>query len=387
MQVKQLYTILSETIIPEVLGDADVLNEDLSNIVDVGSAIFNANAVDNYVKSLVDRIGKEVFVTRKYEGNAPSISRDDWEYGSVIQKVRANLLKYKKNESWDLTDGETYPAHVFYKPTVGVKYFNGKTTFDVPCSFTEVQLKESFTSASKMNSFISMIYNAIDQTLTVATDELAMRTVNLMMAVKLDNETANPGGVVHLVAEYNDFSGETETDPKVLLHDTNFLKFCAQRILLTSDRMTKIGKFFNIGDFPTFTPKANQKMVLLDQFASSLDVYMQADTYHDEYTKIGSHDIVSFWQGAGDGGQFLFADCSAIDVKHETAITNAEDNTIEQTAIVGVLFDEDACLISQFDRRVTSEYTASAEFYTNYNKQDAHYIVDPMENAVVFVLD
>jgi len=386
MNVKQLYTILNETIIPEVMGTEDVLLEDLSNIVDAGSAVFNANLVDNYVKSLVDRIGKEVFVTRKYEGVAPKIMMDDWEFGSVIQKVRANILPFKENKSWELEDGSQYPAHVFYKPSVNVKYFNGKITFDVPCSFTEVQLKESFTSATSMNSFISMIYNAIEQTLTVATDELVMRTINLMMAIKLDNATDNPAGVVHLVSEYNDITGLTETDAGVLLADTNFLKFVAQRIMLTSDRMKKISKVFNIGDYPTFTPKSEQKLVMLDKLSSSLDAYLQADTYHESYTEIGSRDVVPFWQGCGSD-DFLFADCSSIDVKHTDAITNADGHTISKTGIVATLFDKYACAVAQFDRRVTSEYTASSEFYTNYNKQDAHYIVDPAENAVVFVMD
>ena len=81
MQVKQIYTLVND-VTKEVLGKEGLMLEDLSNVVDVGTEIINANAVDNYVRTLVDRIGRVVFVNRPYSGGAPSVLMDGWEYGS-----------------------------------------------------------------------------------------------------------------------------------------------------------------------------------------------------------------------------------------------------------------------------------------------------------------
>ena len=68
MEIKQIYEIVNQTT-SDVLGKNDLVKEDLSNLVDVGTEIFDANATDNYVKSLVNHIGKVIFVNRPYSGN------------------------------------------------------------------------------------------------------------------------------------------------------------------------------------------------------------------------------------------------------------------------------------------------------------------------------
>lgn len=384
MKVTQIYEILN-TVVKETIGDSVIVEEDLSNVVQVGSAIFGADRIDNYVKTLVDRIGQTIFVARKYEGNSPSIFMDNWEYGSVTEKVRCNLLTAKENKSWELENGIAYPAHVFYKPTIGVKYYNDMVTFEVPISIAETQVKSSFNSASELNSFISMIYNAVTQTFTVMSQSLAMRAINTLMAIKIDNKTNHSGGVIHLLTDYNSETGENLTATNALT-STKFLQYVAETVMLTANRMKTMSKSFSIGDFSTFTSLENQKLVLLDKLSTSLDVYLNSEVFHNEYVKIGSHDTVSCWQGTGANGAYNFEDISKIKIKHP-AITHADGNVVEQSNIVGCLFDKYACGISLYNRRTTSEYTASGEFWTNYNKEDARYFIDINENAVVFLLD
>ena len=65
MEVKQIYTLMN-SVTNEVLGKSDIVKEDLSNVVDVGTEIFGSSSVDNYVKSLVNHIGKVIFVNQAY---------------------------------------------------------------------------------------------------------------------------------------------------------------------------------------------------------------------------------------------------------------------------------------------------------------------------------
>ena len=116
--------------------------------------MFNQNAVDNYVKSLVNHIGKVVFVNRPYAGKIPSVLMDAWEFGSVLEKISADLPEAEENKSWELTDDTDYSQDVFHKPQVTAKFFNSKVTFEVPVSITERQVKESFSNAEQLNAFL-----------------------------------------------------------------------------------------------------------------------------------------------------------------------------------------------------------------------------------------
>ena len=123
MTVQQIYQLMN-TVTGEVLGKTDLVKEDLSNVVDVGTEVFNASAVDNYVKALVNHIGKVVFVNRPYSGKIPSVLMDSWEFGSVLEKISCDTPEAEENESWDLVDGQEYKQDIFYKPTVSAKFFN-----------------------------------------------------------------------------------------------------------------------------------------------------------------------------------------------------------------------------------------------------------------------
>jgi len=101
MKVTQLKDILG-TVTNEVLGKEDVLAEDLSNLVDVGNQIVDSENVDNYVKKLIDRIGKVIFVNRLYAGGVPSVLMDSWEFGSIVEKISADMPEADENDSWNL---------------------------------------------------------------------------------------------------------------------------------------------------------------------------------------------------------------------------------------------------------------------------------------------
>ena len=131
MKVNQIYTIVNN-ITKEIIGQTGIVNEDLSNIVDVGKSVFDATSTDNYVKSLVNQIGKIIFVNREYNGNVPSVLMDGWEFGSVLGKIDCELPEASGNKSWDLTSGQSYDPNIFYKPTVSAKFFNSKVTSGKP---------------------------------------------------------------------------------------------------------------------------------------------------------------------------------------------------------------------------------------------------------------
>ena len=383
MQVTQLHTLIN-SVSKEILGATAVVPEDLANVVDLGKAIFDATSVDSYVKKLVDHIGKVVFVNRLYAGGVPSVLMDSWEYGSVLEKVSSDMPAATQNESWSLTDGTDYSPDVFYKPSVSAKFFNSKVTFEIPLSFTEVQVKGSFGSAAQLNAFISMLVTGVENSMTVKLDALIMRTINnmvgetlyagLQVAGVIDPQKASVSAV-NLLKLYNDATGKTLTEAKAI-SDADFIRYATYVIGMYQDRMSKVSTLFNVGGKERFSPKDKQHVVLLSDFSKASEAFLMSATFNEDRVALPSHESVPFWQGSGL--TYGFADTSAINVK------TSSGKEVSLNGIIGVIFDRDALGVSNLSRRVTTNYNAKAEFYTNFYKFDAGYYNDLNENIVVF---
>ena len=375
MEIKQIYPLVNEAT-NEALGVEALVQEDLGNIVEVGKAVFNANAMDKYVKALVNRIGKIIFVNRVYEGSAPSVLMDGWEYGSIMQKVSMGLPEATENETWELTDGQSYDPHIFHAPKgVVAKYYNKYVTFEVDMSFTEEQLKMSFNSVTELNGFISMLYTQVENSMTVKLDELIRRTINNMIAETV--HTGNGARAINLLTLYKSaYPSDTAITAATALNNPDFIRFASYIIKVTHGRMRTMSTVFNEGNQPRHTPTDMSHIVLLEDFASGADVFLQSTTFHDELSALPTAERVPYWQGSGTS--YAFADVSKIKVK------TAGGNEVEQGGILGVMFDRWALGVANIERKVTSQYTPNAEFFTNFYKYKAAYFNDFNENFVVF---
>lgn len=408
MEVKQIYTLIN-SVSKEVLGKTDIVREDLTGIVDLGKEVFNQSAIDNYVKSLVNHIGKVIFVNRPYAGKVPSVLMDAWEFGSVLEKISADVPAAEENDTWDLMDGQTYSQDVFHKPTVTAKFFNSKVTFEVAVSITERQVKESFSNAAQLNGFISMIYAAVEKSMTIKADALIMRTINNMIAETVladtqafgataagditgaDLASASTARCVNLLKLYNDKyfpatpgSPSPTPNPDALtaakaITDPDFIRFASYVMGTYADRLQSISTVFNVGGKERFTPKDMLHVVLLSDFAKAAQTYLYSDTFNRGDVLLPQAETVPFWQGSGQN--YEFASTGNIDIKESGG------KAVEISGVLGVMFDRDALGVCNLDRRVTTNYNAKAEFFNNYYKFDAGYFNDTNENFVVFFIE
>lgn len=365
----------------EVLGESAITTEDLSNIVNVGEAIANMNLYDKFVGALVNRIAKSIFSIRAYSGRAPQVLMDSWEYGSIVQKVHMKLPDAEDNESWELVDGATYEENQFYKPSVYVKLWNHKTTFEIPISIAEVQLKQSFLGAEEMARFVGMLYQAVENSLTLKFDELIMRTINNFIGATIQDGTSGVN-VIHLVTEYNANTGSSETSATAL-YNKDFLRYCVFRMKQVATRLSGYSTLFNLGGTQKHTPRDMLRIVLHETLDAGAVAFLQSDTFHDELVKLPKADVVPFWQGSGTS--YALADTTSIDV--QVLDTSGTKQSVNEDYIVGVMFDRDALGVTAFNRRTTSKYNAKAEFYNYWYKEDAGYFNDYNENFVVFIAD
>lgn len=386
MNVEQVHQVVN-TLSQEYLGETVVVNEDLSNIVDIGSETINLDNLDRYVRSLIDQIGKITFVDRPYSGAVPSLYMDGWEYGAILEKVTYDTLpEAEENESWELEDGHSYDPNVFTKPKVSAKFFSKKVTFDIPMSFAERQVHSAFQNAQQLNSFFSMIQTAISNSMTVKIDSLGMRALNYMIGLTIHSNAGTRA--INLLAGYNASSGQSLTAQQAVTNP-GFIRYASFIMGLYANRMTRLSKLFNDGGKDRFTPTDRLHIILLAEFGKAAESYLESDTYHNEFVKLPSADIVPYWQGSGLA--YDLASTSKVDVQVNVDETDEDTGdvvrrkvTVSQSGVLGVMFDRYAVGVANLDRRVTANYNGRAEFFNNWYKFDAGYFNDPNENFIVF---
>jgi len=388
MEINQIYELLNLTV-EEITGKSDLVQEDLSNVVDVGNEIISTDNVDNYVKKLVNHIGKVIFDDRVYKGNVPSVLMDSWEFGSILQKITADLPQAQENDSWNLEHGETYNQDIFYQPEVSAKFYNSKVTFEIPVSFTERQVKESFSNKEQLNGFMTMIFNSVENAMTLKLDSLVMRAINNMTAETMLDEligdddeidtTETGNKAINLLKLYNDQYGESLTVAEAYTN-ADFIRYASYIINLYKDRLTKVSTLFNVGGKERFTAESDLSIVLLSDFASASNTFLASDVFNKDLVSLPNYETVPYWQGSGLN--YGFDDVSKIHVK------TSSNEEVEVSGIIGVMFDKRAVGVANLDKRVTTNYNAKAEFYTNFYKLDAGYFNDLNENFIVlFIAD
>lgn len=383
MKVEQIYNIIN-TISSENLGESVVVNEDLSNLVDLGEAFENTIGLDNFVRSLVDHVGRMVFVDRVYGGRAPSVLVDGWEYGSILEKISVALPEAQESEVWSLQDGQSYDPYIFKKPEVTAKFFNDRVTFDIQLSITTKQVKSAFDNINQMNSFVSMLYTSVNNSATIKTDALVMRAINNMVGETLYSEM--PSGVysgasgvraVNLLKLYNDTVAQADAlTASEFIRTPEAVRFAVLTFKNYIDRIKVMSTLFNMGGQERFTPDDRLHIVMLSEFANSADVFLQSDTFNEQYTALPRAERTVFWQGSGI--DYGFESTSAIKIE------TSAGHTIDASGILAVMFDRDALGVANIDRYVTSAYNAKADFTNNFYHYTQGMWNDGNENFIVF---
>ena len=382
MDVKQIYEFLNDAR-DEVFGAQDTKIEDLQGIIQLGTTIENATKYEQFANALVNRIGRTIFVARKYDGGAPRVYRDEWEFGSIKQKIQAELPTATENETWELQDGQSYDENIFYGSKVSVKFYNGKVAYEIPLSVTDIQLKQSFLSLESMNSFLSMLYNNVQNALTIYMDLLISRTLNNFIGETIFNEYGSSAlnskstvKAINLLYEYNQKHAGATLTASNCLESAEFLKWATYRMKRYVTRFRKATKLYNIDKKVRFTPTNLLHFVVLSDFASLQETYLQSSTYHDEMVKLPYYEEVACWQSMGED--------DSIEESAKVKVTTASGHDVEVDGVLAVMFDHDALGVTNYNRRVTSHYNAKAEFTNQWHKSDGEYFNDTSENFIVF---
>ena len=383
--VNQISNIVNDAVKDALGKNASAAQLDASDIVSLGKAIANYEAYEGFYKSLVNRIAQTVYFVRTYEGKTRSVLRDEHEYGAFVQKVYYEMPDAVDNATWDIPDAsgaykQVSPYDVEGSIAVTSLIFGGKGTWSIEVLRPVEQIKSAFLSPSDMSAFIDGIYLTIENAYKVEEERLVALAVNTAIADSLE------GGVSrNLLAEYNANHTEATLTVAQALESADFLKYASMEINRVIDNMEVMSTAYNKAGYSTFTSKENLVVEMLAQFASASDMYLQADTFHNELTQLPNFEKIPFWQASGK--KFAFADCSTINVKHDDLVTETNPTgEINQSGIICFVHDIENVACYFGNRRTWEMFNPRSEVMIHGEKAEKGYAVDEHANSVVFYM-
>lgn len=384
--VSQIKNIVNDAV-EDALGKTNGLqNLDSTDLVSLGRAISDFDAYDGFFSALANRIVKTIYFIRTYEGSKRNILRDEHEYGAFIQKVYYEMPDADDNPTWKIPDGsgnytQSSPYDVNTTITVSSLIFGGKGTWSIEIIRPIEQIKSAFLDNSSMMRFIDGIYLAVENAFRLQEDTIVSLAANTAMAAAIKGNKAR-----NLLAEYNTaHAGNTLTVAQAL-ESADFLKYASKEINRTIKNMGKMSTVYNVDGYATFTPRDRMVVEILAEFASASDMYLQADTFHDELVKLPNYEEVPFWQSSGNN--FAFADCSSISVTNDALASGESGDTgaVTQSGIICFLHDVEN-VAAYFGRRRSWELpNPRDEVMIHGEKAEKGFAVDTHANGIVFYM-
>lgn len=389
--IKKIGSLIND-IVEDLTGQSAALQTlETTDITSLGKAIANANLTEGFFSSLVNRLAKTVYFIRVYDPDrARSILRDEHEYGAFVQKVYYTAPAFTDNPEYGIPDAtsgnytQSSPYDVSGTVTVTAKIFDAQGTFAIEIVRPVDQIRTAFLSEAEMMRFIDGIYLAIENQIKVAEEGLVSQAVSTAMAYDIENGMAR-----NLLAEYLVLNPDSTITAATCLSDADFLRYAGYEIKTAIDAMQSMGKAFNSGSYMTFTDRDNLVCEMLGRYADASDVYLSADTFHNELVALPRYERVSRWQYMSNDTAQTFLEVSAIKIKHSalTGGSGAAAHIVNQSGIIAFVHDIEHVAAYFGHRRSWEIYNPRDDVYVHGETARKGYAVDPNANGIVFYVE
>lgn len=332
-------------------------------------------------------LARTIFSVRPYTRKFGGLFVDSRKWGNHVRKI--NYLDSDPVDDAGLapTDAASVDPFLVSKSKIIQTNFYGRTDYERKITVFRDQLDAAFTSPDEFASFIAgQMQNVSDQIEQDHETTARATMANLIAGIA---KQANAQQNVHLLTEYNAATGGKYTATTIQAPDVfpAFMKWVYARIASISSLMTErsINFHANItaGNFTRHTPMARQRVFMYAPAKFETEARVLADTYHENYIRDASNEIVNFWQSINKPDtvsalpSYLAADGTITTEATEVNVAN----------VFAVLMDEEAAGISVCNYDVGSIWNPRGRYAnTFWNFQDRFWN-DFTENAVVFTLD
>ena len=389
--IKQKYAVVNDAIADALGKNASISTLNTTDLVSLGKSLENMNLLEGWYAAMANRIVKTVYFVRVYGQRQRSVLRDEHEYGAFVQKVYYKAPDFVANPEYGIPQAPVSPATEYtYNQSspydvsavveVSASVFGGQGTLALEFVRPADQIRTAFISEAEMIRFIDGLYVAADQRIKLAEEELTDLAVNTAIAYDVDNNK-----VRNLLTEFNALLPE-DADPLTAaqaVRDADFLRYACMEIGQTIDYMGEMSTIFNVEGYETFTDRENMVVEVLSYFARSMEVFLQADTFHDSLVSLPRYESVPRWQRLKNSVAQDFASLSAIKIQN-SAINSG--NALTVNGVVAFVHDIEHVAAYFGHRRTWEKYNERGDVYIHGDTMRKGYAVDGHANGVVFIV-
>ena len=365
MEVTQIYDIVNSVNQQSMGGGISVV--DTTSLVSLGNEVLSSSVnTENFLNTLVQRIGKTIISYRQYKSMFNDLIVSDFQWGNILQKIKIQMPTVESDESYNLADGTSVDMYKVNKPKVVQKLFTTESPYQIKITIQRVHLEEAFTNAEAMGAFISAIFGEVQNAIELSLENLGRTCLNNYIA-----ECVDTGRAINLLAMYKGLTGKSLTIDQARF-DGDFLRWSIGYIKLMSRKMTSMSSLFNDGTVPRHTPKEMQKLYVLSDWETQFETTVQYSAFNQEYVKLDGFKELPHLQTSSKE--------DSIDIiRKSDGLEKKLDN------IVCCLFDRDALGIMKKQKWTsTSPFNSAGGYYNTFYHMKEMYFNDLSENFVVF---
>lgn len=373
MDTNQIYSLVNQ-IAKESMGTNAIEATDTSTLVALGNLVLSSTTnTENFMNTLVQRIGRTIVSYRKYTSKLRGLVKDDMQFGAIVQKIKVSMPEVVEDKSYDLTDGASVDMYVVSKPKAKQKFFAIRTPYSCYITMQEWQLKEAFTSAATMGSFVSAVFGEVQNALEMAIENLGRLTMANYMALTGASQR------IHLLTNYNAINGSKLTAEQAKLSEP-FLRYAIGQMNLYSNRLENMSTLYNTEGETRHTPKSMQTFAILDEIEMLMQTQVQYAAFHDNYVKREANISVPYWQALQSPYD--------INLKVQDSENAGTPKAVEVKNIIGFLFDRDALgTYRQEESVLTTPMNARGRYANTFWHEKQLWFNDLSENGIIFCLD
>ena len=369
MAVNQIYRIIN-SVVSQNLGSTGLTQINTEQgLISLGNAVLSSSTTTNdFINSLVDLIGKDIFSFRKYNSKFKDLMRDNFEYGLVARKIKVSMPEVEADQSYDLQDGSSVDMYKIAKPKATQKLFESKTPWQIRVTISRHQLKNAFKNEGNMDAFLSLVYGEVQNEIEVVIDGMGRNCLANFIAEVSDK----PKRGINVLDMYNKIFTTETLKAANCMYSPKFLRFLSSTINKYTKRMTDMSVNFNDGTETRFTPIDKQKLFILTDWQQEIESSLLANDFHDSYNKLKGFNEVSYWQSSETP--------DSIDVKR------ASDDTPKKiSGVIACLGDIEALGTFKEDEwTATTPMNAAGGYYNTYWHFNKLWFNDLSENFVMF---
>lgn len=379
----------------------DIAALDSFTLADVGRTVINGGVLvqstaDSFFNALLSVISRIEVDTRIYSGDLDDFMVKDSEWGGFIERIRYKLGDIITDPKWNLAaNAAATPAkvdysseeHTFYQLEALAKVFQEAVPILTPISYPTDQLYEAVRNEAEMRAIIDGMRAAVRNTITLGIQSIRHMMAQAAIAISI----ANTGTAINLLAVYQNETGDTSVTVSNWMQSEAFQAFAMKTIAETRDNIRAFTTAFNDGTVPSFTNEEDSKLILLNKFDKILRFGVKASTFHQDNLALGDYSTTTSWQGFNAGGSATDFDFDSVSKIMIAADANNKlgigTSAFTKTGVVALLFDRYALGISPYKRKVTSQFTAIADFYNEFHHTLIGTMIDTSYPIIAFYID